>query len=91
MFKNKTFKFKNEECAIKFMYAWQGQSNQQDCLADFIGTDIFTVVSCTPLGAIRTIQRNSDFCYYYTELSEPLIDHSEIILFFDEVDTKGEI
>lgn len=85
MYSGRFFTFKSEEDMYKFAFLWEGQADQQICVADFIGDCKFKVVSCTPLGSIRVIERMSDNSYYYTMLPEPLIDAGEMLIFFSEV------
>lgn len=85
MYKGKTFRFKNAEAREQFRQHWQGQDDQQSCVTDYIGDRDFVVISSTPKGGIRAIQKCGSPDHYYTTLAEPLIDQCEIVLFFEEV------
>ena len=86
MFNRKFFKFKSPEAQQKFINSWEGQSKQQQSVADFIGSGVIRIESSTPAGAVRIVKRMVDDMAYYTDLPEPLIDAAELQLFFDEVE-----
>lgn len=92
MYKGKTFRFKNAESIQKFIECWNSGNNQQQEVAEFIGTGTFEVVSCTPVGSVRAIQRHKDAGkIFYTQYPEPLIDASEMLLFFVEAEQGEEV